>query len=31
MDVMFLLKDGEQMEDMKAFIKAFINSADIGM
>lgn len=30
-DVMFLLKAGEQLEDMKTFVKAFINSADIGM
>lgn len=28
---MFLLKAGEQLEDMKTFVKAFINSADIGM
>lgn len=31
MDIMFLLKAGEQLEDMKTFIKAFISSADIGM
>lgn len=30
-DIMFLLKAGEQLEDMKTFVKAFINSADIGM
>ncbi|XP_068168133.1 von Willebrand factor [Antennarius striatus] len=29
-DVMFLLKAGEQIEDMKTFVKAFINSVDIG-
>lgn len=28
---MFLLKAGEQLEDMKTFVKAFIHSADIGM
>lgn len=31
MDVLFLLKAGDQFEDMKTFVKAFINSADIGM
>lgn len=31
MDIMFLLKAGEQLEDMKTFVKAFINSADIGV
>lgn len=31
MDIMFLLKAGEQLEDMKTFVKAFISSADIGM
>lgn len=31
MDIMFLLRAGEQLEDMKTFVKAFINSADIGM
>lgn len=30
MDVMFLLKAGDETEDMKTFVKAFINSADIG-
>ncbi|KAM3608632.1 uncharacterized protein V6R79_002011 [Siganus canaliculatus] len=30
MDVMFLLKAGEHLEDMKTFVKAFINNADIG-
>lgn len=30
MDVVFLLKAGEQFEDMKTFVKAFINNADIG-
>lgn len=29
-DVLFLLKAGEQIEDMKTFVKAFINNADIG-
>lgn len=29
-DVMFLLKAGDQIEDMKSFVKAFINNADIG-
>lgn len=29
-DVLFLLKAGEQFEDMKTFVKAFINDADIG-
>lgn len=31
MDIMFLLKAGEQLEDMKTFVKAFISSADIGL
>ncbi|KAM3870572.1 von Willebrand factor [Diretmus argenteus] len=31
LDVLFLLKAGEQFEDMKTFVKAFINNADIGM
>lgn len=31
MDVMFLLKAGEETEDMKAFVKAFINSVDTGV
>lgn len=31
MDVMFLLKAGGQFEDMKTFVKAFINNGDIGM
>ncbi|KAK1887428.1 von Willebrand factor [Dissostichus eleginoides] len=31
MDVLFLLKAGEQFEDMKTFVKAFINNADIGL
>lgn len=31
MDVVFLLKTGEQLEDMKTFVKAFINSVDIGV
>lgn len=31
MDVMFLLKAGEETEDMKTFVKAFINRVDIGM
>lgn len=30
-DVMFLLKSGEQLEDMKTFVKAFINHAAIGL
>eukprot|EP00066_Takifugu_rubripes_P015898 XP_011605164.1 PREDICTED: von Willebrand factor isoform X1 [Takifugu rubripes] len=30
LDVLFLLKAGEQLEDMKTFVKDFINSADIG-
>ncbi|XP_041794165.1 von Willebrand factor [Chelmon rostratus] len=30
-DVLFLLKAGEQIEDMKTFVKAFINNADIGL
>ncbi|XP_072241877.1 von Willebrand factor [Leuresthes tenuis] len=29
-DVMFLLKAGEQFEDMKMFVKAFISNSDIG-
>lgn len=29
--MMFLLKAGDETEDMKTFVKAFINSADIGM
>ncbi|TKS73397.1 von Willebrand factor [Collichthys lucidus] len=29
-DVLFLLKAGKQIEDMKTFVKAFINNADIG-
>ncbi|XP_034032461.1 von Willebrand factor [Thalassophryne amazonica] len=29
MDVLFLLKAGEQFEDMKTFVKAFINNANI--
>lgn len=29
-DVLFLLKAGEQFVDMKTFVKAFINNADIG-
>ncbi|XP_035498752.2 von Willebrand factor isoform X2 [Scophthalmus maximus] len=29
-DVMFLLKAGNQFEDMKTFVKAFIKNADIG-
>ncbi|XP_047237405.1 von Willebrand factor [Girardinichthys multiradiatus] len=29
-DVMFLLKAGEQFEDMKTFVKTFISNADIG-
>lgn len=31
MDIMFLLRAGDQLEDMKTFVKAFINMADIGM
>eukprot|EP00064_Thunnus_orientalis_P004368 superscaffoldBa00000394_g4379 len=31
MDVLFLLKSGDQIEDMKTFVKAFINDADIGL
>lgn len=31
MDVLFLLKAGEQIEDMKTFVKSFIKNADIGM
>ncbi|XP_027128551.1 von Willebrand factor [Larimichthys crocea] len=30
-DVLFLLKAGKQIEDMKTFVKAFINNADIGL
>ncbi|XP_077591325.1 von Willebrand factor isoform X2 [Stigmatopora nigra] len=30
LDVLFLLKSGEQIEDMKTFVKAFINTVDIG-
>ncbi|XP_056137639.1 von Willebrand factor isoform X2 [Lampris incognitus] len=30
MDVVFLLKAGEEFEDMKTFVKAFINSANTG-
>ncbi|XP_053283367.1 von Willebrand factor isoform X1 [Pleuronectes platessa] len=30
-DVMFLLKAGNQFEDMKTFVKAFIKDADIGL
>lgn len=30
MDVMFLLKAGKQLEDMKTVVQAFIKSADIG-
>uniref|UniRef100_A0A8C4DJ53 von Willebrand factor n=1 Tax=Dicentrarchus labrax TaxID=13489 RepID=A0A8C4DJ53_DICLA len=30
-DVLFLLRAGEQIEDMKTFVKAFINDADIGL
>ncbi|CAJ1056809.1 von Willebrand factor [Xyrichtys novacula] len=30
-DVLFLLKAGKQLEDMKTFVKAFINSADLGL
>uniref|UniRef100_H3DPH5 von Willebrand factor n=1 Tax=Tetraodon nigroviridis TaxID=99883 RepID=H3DPH5_TETNG len=30
MDIMFLLRAGDQLEDMKTFVKAFINMADIG-
>lgn len=29
-DVLFLLRAGEQFEDMKTFVKAFINTVDIG-
>ncbi|XP_061139991.1 von Willebrand factor [Syngnathus typhle] len=29
-DVLFLLKSGEQFEDMKTFVKAFINTVDVG-
>ncbi|XP_037308269.2 von Willebrand factor [Pungitius pungitius] len=31
LDVLFLLKAGEQFEDMKTFVKGFINKADIGL
>uniref|UniRef100_A0A673AEI1 von Willebrand factor n=1 Tax=Sphaeramia orbicularis TaxID=375764 RepID=A0A673AEI1_9TELE len=31
LDVLFLLKSGEMFEDMKTFVKAFINDADIGV
>uniref|UniRef100_A0A3Q4B0E0 von Willebrand factor n=1 Tax=Mola mola TaxID=94237 RepID=A0A3Q4B0E0_MOLML len=31
MDVLFLLKAGEQIEDMKTFVKSFIKNADIGL
>uniref|UniRef100_A0A4W6D782 von Willebrand factor n=1 Tax=Lates calcarifer TaxID=8187 RepID=A0A4W6D782_LATCA len=30
-DVLFLLKAGDQFEDMKMFVKAFIKNADIGL
>ncbi|KAM9352375.1 von Willebrand factor [Symphorus nematophorus] len=30
-DVLFLLRAGEQIEDMKTFVKAFINNAEIGL
>ena len=30
-DVLFLLKAGEQIEDMKTFVKSYIKNADIGM
>ncbi|KAF7224520.1 von Willebrand factor isoform X2 [Nothobranchius furzeri] len=30
-DVMFLLKAGQQLKDMKAFVKAFITQSDIGL
>ncbi|KAM6960602.1 von Willebrand factor [Aplochiton taeniatus] len=30
MDVLFLLRAGEQLEDMKTFVKAFLNHTDIG-
>lgn len=30
LDVLFLLKSGGQLEDMKTFVKAFISNADIG-
>ncbi|XP_061630178.1 von Willebrand factor isoform X1 [Phyllopteryx taeniolatus] len=30
MDVLFLLKSGGQFDDMKTFVKAFINTMDIG-
>ncbi|XP_076589526.1 von Willebrand factor [Chaetodon auriga] len=30
-DVLFLLRAGEQIEDMKTFVRAFINNADIGL
>ncbi|XP_060891247.1 von Willebrand factor [Labrus mixtus] len=29
-DVLFLVKAGKQLEDMKTFVKSFINNADIG-
>lgn len=31
LDVLFLLKSGGQLEDMKTFVKAFISNADIGL
>ncbi|XP_075998087.1 von Willebrand factor [Genypterus blacodes] len=31
LDLLFLLKAGEQLEDMKTFVKTFINNADIGL
>lgn len=31
MDVMFLLEAGDDNEDMKTFVKAFINSVHIGV
>lgn len=31
MDVMFLVKAGDEIEHMKTFVEAFINSADIGL
>ncbi|KAF7670343.1 hypothetical protein LDENG_00018730 [Lucifuga dentata] len=31
MDVLFLLRAGEQLEDMKTFVKTFISNADIGL
>uniref|UniRef100_A0A3Q3M4R4 von Willebrand factor n=1 Tax=Labrus bergylta TaxID=56723 RepID=A0A3Q3M4R4_9LABR len=30
-DVLFLVKAGKQLEDMKTFVKSFINNADIGL